>query len=186
MISRGTLSPPATVCVMTNSTASRLCTKRPQLVKTEANNSVYWLDFGWKATGHAEIMSRTLHRLDSCEACGDNLRQRMGVVVVPDSFVAERTVSARVFSCAMLPTARVLRATRTAAGPMATMFFFQPRASELLVHNITDCNACPGAPCITAINVSSTYAATLNVSAQTFSCSLASGYPPAERGGLVI
>jgi hypothetical protein len=137
-----------------NSTAARLCTKRPLLVKTATDDQLYWLDFDFDA--HILLASSVLRKFRTCSQCGVDLCKSMGVTIVDDDFITSRTVAETGFSCARYPGGRMVRG---AIGGGERAVFFQRKIGIEAVYRVeaegSGCSAkCPGAVCL---NVSIVY-----------------------------
>ena len=153
-----------------NKTSASLCSKRASLVKSEADHSVYFVDWLFQ-TGGGITAAPLLHKLGNCHQCGDpHLCQRMGVNEVDADFITSRSLG-RPFSCDMLPGPRVLQCSDRLQD--TRLFEAQPGGSN--VHRIEDCDACGGQLCSVVVSADKEYCATLKLANELFECAFASG-----------
>jgi hypothetical protein len=178
-----------------NATGGRLCSKRPQLVKTANSSKIYFVDYRFEAA--VELAAETLHPLDSCVECGTNLCKTMELDVVDQSWVDSRSVGTN-FDCSRLPGGRVVACSGVGNGRGAAVgkeegeqvegedagMYFQPDIGSNTVHSIPAnmCAACPGALCINVVNLTASYCATLVPTSQ-FVCGMATGIETPPRSG---
>lgn len=177
----------------------RLCSKRPQLVKTSTSSKYLYVAFRFEAA--IELVAATLHPLHSCMACGVNVCQTMELGIVDDSFIQTKVVGSP-FNCSMLPGPRLLQYTSVLSSSInrssssngsgggvgggggggseredGTGLLFQPNLGSLEVFKVAaeTCDDCPGSLCANVVDISLGYHSSLTISDAPFTCSMATG-----------
>ena len=185
----------ATNVVINVTNDSRLCTKRPQLIKTRTSPKIFYVAFRFEAA--VEIVAATLHPLNDCTACGVDVCQTMELGIVEDSFVTDKVVGTP-FNCAMLPGPRLLQYTSAqsrlnnssssnggsrggSSGGVSERegngLLFQPNPGSLEVFKVAaeTCDECPGSLCLNVVDISLEYRSSLVISDVLYICSMATG-----------